>query len=869
MRKITILLFSLCLLVSHTVLSQTLVKTPILIEDFESAEAPWGFSTAPNVTTSIETAKAPRTGNALQWYVNNAGGGRTTTKQLNNGNNLSVPADGIVKLDFNWQLGVPTNRNTSGIFLRFKDSSGNISIAFSAESTQGSGGNALHYVNLDNTVTNDATAATTRIAPEGGNFVRDSWVSIHASLNFNTKVVDTLIITNGIATYTSYGQAFYSNAASGIAIFEMYAHRDGANMIWTGQLDNFEVYYYQETSGSADVTINYIDQYGEVAKMARVAADQPIGTTYSVSADDKFSFTANGSYYAYDAASTAADNVEIAEGGSVINLKFKKSPLTTGTYTWTGTTGGNWNELDENFSTDGVNTLGYQNENAIAFTDAGATKALTLTGALNTGAENVTLEGVGYAISGSGSLNGTGAFILNLSAGQTASLNIINNLTGGIVVNGGTAVLLRDAAATSVTLANGAALNVSTGATFNKAIAGSGTVTVIPGSTTSYSSNVSGVDQLIYELVSTGSVNTSGAFSGMPVLNNTVPASAVISVTTKLEDAAMFGSTISFASSRINLGDNIDLVYAQNPAADGSTVVAIGELSGAPGSKVKGTRIGRTVTYNVGGLNTNSTYGGTFENFGLDAWGNISTLNLTKSGTGILSLSGENTGYVQGSVNVAEGELEVTGALATATVPLTVAVDATLSGSGVIAGNTTVNGTLKGGLTFGNNLVLNGTTELAVTGFEESEFDVLTVGGLLTAGGTLRIHVTATAPAVGTKIKLINASSITGIFNEIHLPSGYDFDEANGELSYSFITSLDETTAFRIYPTLVTNEVIVEGSGIHQIALYDITGQRVKITSALHERNILSMSQLESGTYLLKVGFEDGSIKVQRIVLQK
>jgi rhamnogalacturonan endolyase len=238
-RKSTLSLLFMCCLFGLN--GQTSTRVYDISENFEKATSPWSFSSANQFSASITNAGSSY-GNVLQLNFDAASGSRTTATTLTP--SVTIPDNGKVYLDFDLQLGVPTNKNTSGIFFRFKDSSGNISIAFSMESTQGASGNALHLVNLDNTVTTDATAASTRIAPTGGSFSRNTWVSIHAVLNFITHTVDSLKITNGTAIYeNNSGIAFYNASSSNLATLEVYANRDGGNLSWTGLVDNFSVYH--------------------------------------------------------------------------------------------------------------------------------------------------------------------------------------------------------------------------------------------------------------------------------------------------------------------------------------------------------------------------------------------------------------------------------------------------------------------------------------------------------------------------------------------------------------------------------------------------------------------------------------------------
>ncbi len=887
MKRITLLSIILFVVFIIQAASPALVKTSIISENFESATAPWGFASAAQLTTSIAPGISPNSTNALQWVFASATGSRTSTKQLNSGSDIVIPADGVVKLDFEWQLGVPTNKNTSGIFLRFKDSSGNTVIAFSTESTQGATGNALHYVNLDNTITENATSATTRIVPTGGNFVRNSWVSIHASLNYITKKVDTLIVTNGTATYTDYNRDFYSTSATGLAIFELFAKRDGSNMGWTGQLDNFNIYYYEEVSALSSVTINYLDPSDNPFQDSRIATNNPVGSTYTALNSDKVTVVTGGFYYVYDSANTTSDNVIVKDDGTAtINLKFKKNPVIAGNYTWTGISSANWNEAETNFSTDGINSVGYQSGNGVIFDATGTNKAVVLNNEYNLGNNNVTISSDGYSISGTGKLTGTGKVVLNLLASETTTLNITNELTGGVEVNGinSTVVIAKDAAATMITLDHHTTLNLLTGSAFNKPINVLGTAYIIPTSNVTYSSVITGGEFIQYRLSSPGSVTTSGTFSGLPILNN-IFGGEISVLPNDGSSATMFGSTNNFTNNKLYLGDNVSMVYPVNPASDGSTTISIGELTGTSTSKLMGPRL-RTVTYNVGGL-SNNTFEGVIENFPADAWTNIPIINFTKIGTGELQLSGLSTNYVAGTVNVNGGTLSVSGTLGATSVPVIVGAEGRLYGNGTVSGPTTVNGTLEGSLNFGSSLTLSGTatTKFIVNGILDGEFDKINVVGEANVGGAFDITVNIAAgvkgvdkvrnanPPVGTRIKLINAGSIVTSLTPIHYPSiGWTFVPASGELVYdpeNKVTGLvNNSDAFRIYPTLTRDNVNVEGN-VSAIEVINLAGQKVKQVQANGSKTVVNMNNLSAGAYFVKAMMVDGSVNVQNVILQK
>jgi autotransporter-associated beta strand protein len=100
--------------------------------------------------------------------------------------------------------------------------------------------------------------------------------------------------------------------------------------------------------------------------------------------------------------------------------------------------------------------------------------------------------------------------------------------------------------------------------------------------------------------------------------------------------------------------------------------------------------------------NVTSSYGGSLQ----DGGGN--TMHLLKSGTGTLTLSGNNT--YTGTTTVSAGSLIINGNQSAATGVLSVASGATLGGSGTIGGATTISGILSPGNSTGTLTVANDVT---------------------------------------------------------------------------------------------------------------------------------------------------------------
>jgi len=166
--------------------------------------------------------------------------------------------------------------------------------------------------------------------------------------------------------------------------------------------------------------------------------------------------------------------------------------------------------------------------------------------------------------------------------------------------------------------------------------------------------------------------------------------------------------------------------------------------------------------------------------------------DITKAGAGTLVLKGANT-YAGGTA-VNEGTLTVnnTTGSATGTGALTVASGATLNGSGIIGGATTVSGFLNpgnspGDLTFNDSLLLNSTATLTIeiTGITAGQFDRVVGAGsnTFTFGGTLALDNTGYTAIFGDSIAIFdNWGGFAGSFDNItgtDLGGGLSWDTSN------------------------------------------------------------------------------------------
>lgn len=209
---------------------------------------------------------------------------------------------------------------------------------------------------------------------------------------------------------------------------------------------------------------------------------------------------------------------------------------------------------------------------------------------------------------------------------------------------------------------------------------------------------------------------------------------------------------------------------------------------------------------------------------------NGSSIGLTKSGTGSLTLMATNT-YTN-ATRVVGGSLIVNGAITAS--PVTVASTAALGGNGVIGTPVTVQsgGTLAPGTSTGR-LTVNSSVTLQAGSFTRLEInkaagtnDVLRVTGLLTYGGSLNVTNLGGTLWAGDSFRLFDAPNYTGSFSATNLPPlpagfAWQWSPLTGTLSVSATVALN--------PTNLT--VIATDTGLHVTWPAEHTGWHLETNS--------------------------------------
>lgn len=903
MKKITLLLAGIFILLSSGLRAGSAATIPSYFVEqyFTGAVAyPSGWADATTLVGSNNAGVSWSSPAANQ--LNVAGSGAGTR-----GRSISFPTSGTettvyVDIDFFVTSAMIGTRNALGIILH--DNAGaNILSLYSCGSDA-----KWHYWNIEkdsstfvtssfNRASTSVTVTNTRNAASALTlgYATGTWFNLKATLNFTTKVVTSMTLTNktSSATATSDNMPFLNAAATDVTKISVLNTRssnagNGSNANLNISLDNFKTYKMIEAS-TDQVTITYKDALGNTVKTSRVQTDLEIGSTYTAIDSDKETFNDGSFYFTYDAAATLADNVVVASGGaSTINLVFKKTAFTAGTYKWTGAANGKWSSEDFNYTTDDVNSLGYQPGNGVLFSASGANKTITLSSAFDLGANNMEISGSEYNMSGVGAVNGTGSLNINLGASDILTLGVTNNLSAGTTISGGNITVTKSGALSNAvtvtgtsTLTYGAAAVTIPATVFQASssiVAGSNASSVIAGMTAG-----DGIKISVSAGVNHGSNDNTRAFDF--AANGTLSAGSELEITGTGTDnrvAMTSASTSYLANTKLSLR-GAAMLYI-NATQSGSTTISVGTLAGEANTKLgwgRSSDLTRTITWSVGGLNQNSEFAGTITNTGgYSAGGNsyvgINT-NFEKTGTGTLTFSGAAKTH-NGAVAVnGGGKLKVTGSLGKSTSAFTISGTSVLAAAdtGKIVASTLTMGaadTLSISPTSKVNINTAAGTTLTnvVIEVNADTAGIITIPAGLTDGTTKLIIRSLATPATTWKAyKILNATD-TLTFASVELPLNYSYNSSIGVLYYRDVaTGLDAAGSLKIYPTIVRNDVNVNGADITAISFINMTGQTMKVVTNINESNNINISNLTNGVYFVKVRFADGSQKVQNILLQK
>jgi fibronectin-binding autotransporter adhesin len=341
-----------------------------------------------------------------------------------------------------------------------------------------------------------------------------------------------------------------------------------------------------------------------------------------------------------------------------------------------------------------------------------ANAAVTANGALIYNVASATSQTAALSLSGSGTVTKSGAGTL-VFIGQSSFSGAVTIEAGTLQIGG---VVINDVTyngslgnATSITN-NGTLVNKNNVAnsTFSRVLAGTGDFIMDGGS------------------LNTLTMSGANTYSG---------ATTVTSGTLKLGNAAALGTTAT--GTTVASGAALDLL-GQTVGDEALTLSGTGISAG--GALINSDGTAASLSGNIS-LAANSSVGGSGE---ITLSGEISgsSMNLTKVGIGILTLSGTNT--YTGTTTLSGGTLNITGSLASGS-SVAVASGTTLTGTGTVGGTVTVatgtsiiiagNG-ISGTLNVNGGLIFDGTGTIHIgtlTNYTSSA--ALAVAGNLTLSG--------------------------------------------------------------------------------------------------------------------------------------
>ncbi|MBV8275365.1 MAG: autotransporter-associated beta strand repeat-containing protein, partial [Verrucomicrobia bacterium] len=381
----------------------------------------------------------------------------------------------------------------------------------------------------------------------------------------------------------------------------------------------------------------------------------------------------------------------------------------------------------------------------------------------------------------SGVIGGAGSF--TMSGSGTLALTATNTYSGGTNLNGGTLAVNSDAnLGTGALSFNGGTLEALAGITSNKAItlnAGGGTFLADAGTSSTLSGAISGAGSFTKN--GTGTLTLSG--------NNTYSGATTVAAGT-LQAGSLTGLS---ASSAFTVNSVLDLNGFSN---------TIGSLAGTGTVLNNGVS---TASLTVGADNTTTTFSGAIEN-------GTSALQLVKTGTGTLILTGSNT-YTGGTTINGTGTLQI----------------GNLTQTGSITGNITDNAHLTfdrsntfvfGGSISGTGTVTQngGTGTLVLSGNNTYSGATTVNAGTLQAGST-------TAFSANSAYTVSSVLDLNGFSNSIGSLAGTGTVLSNGPPTATLTVGADNTST--TFSGLIQN-------GLGLLALTKIGGGTLTLTSAVN-----------------------------------
>jgi fibronectin-binding autotransporter adhesin len=485
--------------------------------------------------------------------------------------------------------------------------------------------------------------------------------------------------------------------------------------------------------------------------------------------------------------------------------------------------------LNNPFTVGGAATIGGSNN--LTFSGAGTlNNTLSVT---NTGA--TTFSNV---------LSGAGGLTLN-SSGGTTTLSAVNTYSGATTITAGTLQLdLADAIASSSHLNIGASgtLNLNNNNNAINTLLGSGAITLGSGNL----SITQGEDQTFSGAISgTGNITKAGANQLTLSGNNNYSGSTTVSA-----GILSIGSTTGLGnttSTTVSDGAALDIAFSSSTLGNTNTINLNGtgiSLAGALTFSGTSSALSNPIV-----LQTNSTIGGAGSGT-LSGILSGSGINLTKVGSGTVTLSGVNT--YSGATSITGGTLSIgattgLGSTTSTTVSSGSALDIAFS-SGTLGNTNTIN--LNGtGISLAGALTFSGTSSTLSNAIALQTNSTIGGAGSGTLSGILS----------GSGINLTKVGSGTVTLSGVNTYSGAT-SITGGTLSIGATTGLGSTTsttvssgsalniAFSSGTLGNTNTINLNGSGISLAGALTFSGTSSTLSNAIALQTDSTIGGSGSGT---------------------
>ncbi len=442
----------------------------------------------------------------------------------------------------------------------------------------------------------------------------------------------------------------------------------------------------------------------------------------------------------------------------LISTKTQPRPIT-----WVGDgVTNNWDTITPNFTSSlGSTTFVNSNTNsdAVTINDSGSnTPTIKVIGALTPASLTVSNTAKNFTLAGTGSLAATGSFTKSGSGSLTISNTGPNSFTAATLEGGTLSLTTANALGTAPITFTAGTLALS--ADQANALVIDGTVAINPSGSRSMNGDWSGSSTINLTNTGTNLLTLGGSMANF---------SGNVNFGTST-GSARFNGNVGSASAAFDLGNGTFTLYARNGGS-----LQLGSLAGGPNTSLSGTSTSTTgvvSTYNIGALDTSTTFDGRITNGGQGATA------LTKISSGTLTLTHTNSTYT-GTTAINSGSLALLGNLTAS--PVTIAANATLTGTGILGSSLT---TVAGGV------ISPGANVGASVG-------TLTAASLALVSPTLRFDL-SNNPATGNdRIQVSNTGAIalSGTVNFIfnltdgYLASGtYDLITTSGTLTATGVT---------------------------------------------------------------------------------